>query len=127
MPLLPGLKSIWQAGSNNIRVRGIKRVATTVWESMPAIFVGHGNPMNIVRRASRFEEKVRGLLQAGEDTPLIDYPTMVPEAKLSAPTPDHCHPLLYVLGSCRKGEVVGFPVEGFDGGSLSMFTPQISE
>ena len=28
--------------------------------------------------------------------------------------------LLYVIGSSRKGEPVSFPVEGFDGGSISM-------
>jgi 4,5-DOPA dioxygenase extradiol len=76
--------------------------------------------------ASRFEEKVRGLLQTGDDAPLIDYGTMGPEAKLSVPTPDHYLPLLYVLGSRRKGEGVSFPVEGFDGGSMSMLAIRIS-
>lgn len=76
--------------------------------------------------ASRFEEKVRGLLQAGKDAQLIDYPAMGSEAKLSVPTPDHYLPLPYVLGSRGKGEGVSFPVEGFDGGSMSMLTIQIS-
>ena len=76
--------------------------------------------------ASRFEEKVRGLLQAGKDAQLIDYPAMGSEARLSVPTPDHYLPLLYVLGSRRKGEGVSFPVEGFDGGSMSMLAIQIS-
>jgi len=75
--------------------------------------------------ASRFEEKVRGLLQAGKDDQIIDYPAMGSEAKLSIPTPDHYLPLLYVLGSRRKGEGVSFPIEGFDGGSMSMLTVQI--
>jgi 4,5-DOPA dioxygenase extradiol len=75
--------------------------------------------------ASRFEEKVRGLLQAGKDDQIIDYPAMGSEAKLSVPTPDHYLPLLYVLGSRRKGEGVSFPIEGFDGGSMSMLTVQI--
>jgi 4,5-DOPA dioxygenase extradiol len=76
--------------------------------------------------ASRFEEKVRGLLQAGKDAQLIDYPAMGSEAKLSVPTPDHYLPLLYVLGSRGRGEGVSFPVEGFDGGSMSMLAVQIS-
>ena len=76
--------------------------------------------------ASRFEEKVRGLLQAGKDAQLIDYPAMGSDAKLSVPTPDHYLPLLYVLGSRGNGEGVSFPVEGFDGGSMSMLTIQIS-
>jgi 4,5-DOPA dioxygenase extradiol len=48
------------------------------------------------------------------------------ETKLSVPTPDHYLPLLYVLGLRRKGEGVGFPIEGFDGGSISMLAIQIS-
>ena len=76
--------------------------------------------------AARFEEKARGLLLAGRDTELIDYPAMGPDAKLSIPTPDHYLPLLYVLGSRRNNEIVSFPVEGFDGGSMSMLAIQIS-
>jgi 4,5-DOPA dioxygenase extradiol len=44
---------------------------------------------------------------------------------LSAPTPDHYLPLLYVIALRREGEQVTFPVEGFDGGSISMLTVQI--
>jgi 4,5-DOPA dioxygenase extradiol len=76
--------------------------------------------------AARFEEKVRGLLQAGKDDQLIDYPAMGPDAKLAIPTPDHYLPLLYVLGSRRDGQRTSFPVEGFDGGSMSMLAIQIS-
>jgi 4,5-DOPA dioxygenase extradiol len=76
--------------------------------------------------ASRFEERVRGLLQAGKDAELIDYAGLGPEAKRAVPTPDHYLPLLYVLGSRRDGEGVSFPAEGFDGGSVSMLAIQIS-
>ncbi len=76
--------------------------------------------------ASRFEEKVRSLLQAGKDTQLIDYPALGTDAQRSVPTPDHYLPFLYVLGSRRKGEVISFPIEGFDGGSMSMLAIQIS-
>ena len=75
---------------------------------------------------TRFEERVRGLLEAGKDDQLIEYNAMGAGAKLSVPTPDHYLPLLYVLGSRRKGERVSFPVEGFDGGSISMLSMQIS-
>jgi 4,5-DOPA dioxygenase extradiol len=44
---------------------------------------------------------------------------------LSAPTPDHFLPLLYVLGARRAGDRVAFPVEGFDGGSISMLAVEI--
>jgi 4,5-DOPA dioxygenase extradiol len=76
--------------------------------------------------AARFEERVRALLQGGRDSQLIDYAGMGSDAKLSVPTPDHYLPLLYVLGSRGKSEAVSFPVEGFDGGSMSMLTVQIS-
>ena len=44
---------------------------------------------------------------------------------LSAPTPEHFLPLLYVLGATEPAEPVSFPVEGIDGGSVSMLTVQI--
>jgi 4,5-DOPA dioxygenase extradiol len=75
--------------------------------------------------ASRFEEKVRHVLQSEKDEQLIDYLAIGTEAQLSVPTPDHYLPLLYVLGSRKKGEGTSFPIEGFDGGSMSMLTIQI--
>lgn len=75
--------------------------------------------------AVRFEERARALLVAGDDPPLIDYESLGKDALLSVPTPDHYLPLLYVLGLRRPGEPVRFPVEGVDGGSVSMLTVQI--
>ena len=75
--------------------------------------------------AVRFEKRARELLVAGEDGPLIDYESLGRDALLSVPTPDHYLPLLYVLGLRRPGEPVRFPVEGVDGGSVSMLTVQI--
>ena len=43
----------------------------------------------------------------------------------SFPTTDHYLPLLYVVASRQKGETVSFPVEGVDGGSISMFSVKI--
>jgi 4,5-DOPA dioxygenase extradiol len=43
---------------------------------------------------------------------------------LAVPTPDHYLPLLYVIGARQKGEAVTFPVEGVDGGSISMLAVQ---
>ena len=76
--------------------------------------------------ALKFEERVRSVLQVGEADQLVDYAAMGSAARLSVPTPDHYLPLLYVLGSRREGERASFPVEGFDGGSMSMLTIQIS-
>jgi 4,5-DOPA dioxygenase extradiol len=47
------------------------------------------------------------------------------DAALSIPTPDHYLPLLYVLAARQEGEIVRFPVEGVDGGSISMLSVQV--
>ncbi|HKP37364.1 MAG TPA: 4,5-DOPA dioxygenase extradiol [Pyrinomonadaceae bacterium] len=75
--------------------------------------------------AVRFEERVRDLLWLGEDEPLVNYESLGRDAVLSAPTPDHYLPLLYVLGARQKDDAVNFPVSGFDGGSVSMLTVRI--
>jgi 4,5-DOPA dioxygenase extradiol len=75
--------------------------------------------------AVRFEKQARELLLAGEDGPLIEYEKLGRDALLSAPTPDHYLPLLYVIALRREGDTIRFPVEGFDGGSMSMLTVQI--
>lgn len=76
--------------------------------------------------AVRFEENVRKHLRDGRERELVDYSSMGPDARLSIPTPDHYLPLLYVLGSERVGEGVSFPVDGFDGGSMSMLCVRLS-
>jgi 4,5-DOPA dioxygenase extradiol len=76
--------------------------------------------------ALSFERQVRELLLAGETAPLVDYENRLgEEALLAVPTPDHYLPLLYVIGSRSGSEPVTFPVEGVDGGSISMLTVQI--
>jgi 4,5-DOPA dioxygenase extradiol len=75
--------------------------------------------------ALRFEETARSLIKSGDHGPLIDYGSLGKDALLSAPTPDHYLPLLYILALQRDGEPVSFPVDGFDGGSISMTTVQI--
>ncbi|HUG55006.1 MAG TPA: 4,5-DOPA dioxygenase extradiol [Vicinamibacteria bacterium] len=75
--------------------------------------------------AVRFESKARTLMAAGDHGPLIDYESLGRDAMLAVPTPEHYLPLLYVLGTRREGEPVTFPVEGIDGGSVSMLTVRI--
>jgi len=75
--------------------------------------------------AVSFEKLARELMLKGDDAPLVDYESLGREAMLSVPTPDHYLPLLYVIALRRQGEQVSFPVEGFDGGSISMLTVQI--
>lgn len=75
--------------------------------------------------AVSFEQEAREMMVAGEYNPLIDYERLGPNAQLSIPTPDHYLPMLYVLGIRQQGEVVTFPIEGVDGGSISMLTVQV--
>jgi len=75
--------------------------------------------------AVRFEAQARELLLAGHHEPLIAYETLGRDAVLSVPTPDHYLPLLYVMAQQREGDEISFPVEGFDGGSVSMLTVRI--
>jgi len=75
--------------------------------------------------AVRFEADAKQMMVAGEYKPLLDYEKLGPEAMLSIPTPDHYLPLLYVLATRQAGEVTTFPIEGVDGGSISMLTVQV--
>jgi hypothetical protein len=65
------------------------------------VFFGHGNPMN------------------------ADYDHLGPDAQSAIPTPEHFLPLLYVLGTRQPGDLLSFPVSGFDGGSISMLCMQV--
>jgi 4,5-DOPA dioxygenase extradiol len=75
--------------------------------------------------AARFEQYIRESLLAGDDASVVAYENFGRDAQLSAPTPDHYLPLLYVAGSRQPTERVSFPVEGFDGGSMSMLVVQL--
>jgi 4,5-DOPA dioxygenase extradiol len=75
--------------------------------------------------AIRFEKEARDLLLAGDHLRLVQYEALGRDALLSIPTPDHYLPLLYVIGARQQGEPVIFPVEGMDGGSISMLTAQV--
>jgi 4,5-DOPA dioxygenase extradiol len=70
--------------------------------------------------ALRFEEQVKRLLLAGEHGSLVEYGSLGGDAVLAVPTPEHYLPLLYVAGARAAGEPASFPVEGIDGGSVSM-------
>ncbi len=75
--------------------------------------------------AVRFERIAKELMLAGDYEALINYETLGHDAKLSVPTPDHYLPLLYVLATRGEGDEVTFPVEGIEGGFLSMLTAVI--
>ncbi len=75
--------------------------------------------------ARRFESQVREMLLAGDHESLIAYEKLGRDAMLSIPTPDHYLPFLYVIAQMREGDELRFPVEGFDGGSISMLSVKI--
>jgi 4,5-DOPA dioxygenase extradiol len=75
--------------------------------------------------AVRFERRARELILSGEHGPLVEYESLGRDAVLAAPTPEHYLPLLYVLGARHPGDVARFPVEGIDGGSVSMLSVEL--
>lgn len=75
--------------------------------------------------AVRFEDRVRELLHKGDDARVVAYEWLGIEAMLSVPTPDHYLPLLYIFGLRRANENISFPVQGVDGGSVSMLAVSI--
>jgi len=76
--------------------------------------------------ARRFDTLVRELVTRGTDQPLVAYEQLGPDALLSIPTPDHYLPLLYVLAQRHRDDTVSVPIEGFDGGSVSMLGVMLS-
>src|SRR5262249_41098628 len=100
------------AGSGNI----IHNLHTYAWGR---------HPVEPFDWALRFQARARELIGSGDHSPLVDYESMGRDAMLSAPTPDHYLPLLYVLGARRDGDPATFPVEGIDGGSVSMLAVKI--
>jgi 4,5-DOPA dioxygenase extradiol len=75
--------------------------------------------------ATRFERHARALIEAGDFPALVDYPKLGADAALAIPTPDHYLPLLYVLGARQPEDLIAFPVEGVDGGSISMLAVRV--
>ena len=76
--------------------------------------------------AVRFEKSAREWIVSGNHAPLVGYEQLGRDAMLAAPTPDHYLPLLYILGARHDEDEVTFPVEGVDGGSVSMLTVKLA-
>jgi 4,5-DOPA dioxygenase extradiol len=75
--------------------------------------------------AMRFETYFREMLIEGDFKSLIHYQNFGDDAMLSVPTPDHYLPFIYILGLRKEMEKVSFPVQGVDGGSVSMLAVRI--
>jgi 4,5-DOPA dioxygenase extradiol len=96
------------------------------------LILGSGNIVHNLRRmraagdaydwAVEFDAYVRRAIETGYDDALVDYVLAGESAALSVPTTEHYLPLLYVVGARQAGEHPGFPVAGFDLGSLSMLS-----
>ncbi len=102
------------------------------------LIVGSGNVVHNLREydwsgqgagpqpwAERFEQETRARILADDPEPLIDYRRLGPDALRAVPTPEHFLPLLYVLGSRGPGDEVSFPVEGIEGGTVSMLAVEL--
>jgi len=76
-------------------------------------------------RSLRLGGPLRKRALAGENNPLIHYETLGSDAALSIPKPDHYLPLLNILAARQQSEHIHFPVEGVEGGSISMLAVQI--
>jgi len=100
------------AGSGNL----VHNLHTYAWGRHPA---------EPYEWAVRFERHARDLMLSGDHRALIDYEGLGRDAQLSIPTPEHYLPLLYVLGAGRAKDTISFPVEGVDGGSISMLTVKV--
>lgn len=83
--------------------------------------------------AVRFEQRAKELMTSAATTApaasgfneLINYESLGRDALLAIPTPDHYLPLLYILGAKRPHDPITFPVQGVDGGSVSMLAVQV--
>ena len=77
--------------------------------------------------AVRFEKQARQFLIDGNEHQLVSYESLGRDALLSVPTPEHYLPLIYMLALRHPDDEVSFPVEGFDGGSISMLAVKIDK
>lgn len=75
--------------------------------------------------AVSFEHKIRDALLRGDVSTLTGYASLGDDARRSVPTPEHYLPLLHVAGTRDPSDAVTFPVEGIDGGSISMLSVRI--
>lgn len=97
------------------------------------LIIGSGNLVHNIARfdwrnpqaapeswATEFDEWARDQLLTGSAAALVDFEQTGRMASLAVPTPDHYLPLLYLAALIQPQSTISFPVEGFDGGTMSM-------
>ncbi len=72
--------------------------------------------------AVRFNDYVRGAIEARQYDRLIDYAKAGADARLAVPTPEHYLPLLYVLGTQGDGESTHIAIDGIEIKSIGMLS-----
>lgn len=72
--------------------------------------------------AVRFTDAMRDAIANDEPQKVIDFASLGRDADLSAPTPEHFWPLLYVLGARGPNDKVRFVNDRIEYGSLGMTT-----
>lgn len=70
--------------------------------------------------ALEFDEKVKNNLLNKNHNDLMNYQNLGNAAQLAVPTNDHYLPLMYVIAMQEKNELLTFPFEGFQHGTVSM-------
>jgi 4,5-DOPA dioxygenase extradiol len=105
----------------------------TVLRDEGVLIVGSGNVVHNLRTmnwapkapafdwADRFNDFIRTSIANGQVDAVTAYATH-PDARMAVPTTEHFLPLLYVLGAARADDSFAFPVDGIDGGSISMLS-----
>ena len=112
MPLTRQPDGVFILGSGNV----VHNLPAYAWDRQP---------VEPFPWAVRFEAQVRERLRQGEVAALVAYETLGPDARLSVPTPDHYLPFLYVIALRHEDEPISFPIEGVEGGSVSMLAVQV--
>lgn len=67
-----------------------------------------------------FDNDVARALEQHDTRRLLTLWPDTDDGRMSHPSPDHWLPLIYTLAASERDDAVGFPLEGFDWGSLSM-------
>lgn len=109
-----------------LREEGVLLVASgNVTHNLGAFFRAMSRSAGGNEWAPRFESSVREAL-LGRDEKTLAALEKSPEGRLAHPTPDHWRPLLVAYGATDSSDHTSFPVEGLDGGCLSMLSVEWS-